>query len=182
MSYLNRFDKNAVSDLFGESGKSESKQVDKSENRLDLDNFTSDAAGLFPVPPPPELAKVSEPKPVKRLAPGYDMRTLRKQVDQLHQDILERVENQGLLYSQNKKLWTYMRDLLENNKINALKVRHQMSLLHNELHELHMQRAQLAEKLRAGQALKAVLIYVISTIVDTNNVAIDNTGFIRLQR
>jgi hypothetical protein len=167
MSYLNRFDKyeqNSRSDEAVESGMFESKQVDLRENRVVLADY-ADVAALFPLPSPPQLAKVSEPKPVKRIAPGYDMRTLRKQVDQLHQDILERVENQGLLYSQNEKLWTYMRDLLENNKVNAVKIREHMSLLHNELHTVHLQRAKLAEKLRAGQALKSVLPLVTCTIM-----------------
>ena len=40
---------------------------------------------VFIVPNVPDLTKVPEPKPPKRPpAPGYDMRTLRKQIEFLH--------------------------------------------------------------------------------------------------
>lgn len=35
---------------------------------------------LFPIPVMPKLVKIVEPQPMKRIVPGYDMRTLRKQV------------------------------------------------------------------------------------------------------
>ena len=35
---------------------------------------------LFPIPVMPKLEKLAEPQPMKRTVPGYDMRTLRKQV------------------------------------------------------------------------------------------------------
>jgi hypothetical protein len=37
---------------------------------------------LFPIPVMPKLEKLAEPAPMKRVAPGYDMRTLRKQVSE----------------------------------------------------------------------------------------------------
>jgi hypothetical protein len=114
---------------------------------------------LFEVPALPSLTKVSEPKQIKKVAPGYDMRTLRKQVDQLHQDISERVENQGILYSQNEVLWNYLLELLESNKKNGIMLKSQISKMHEELHALHLERAILAEKLRQGQASREVTCF-----------------------
>lgn len=153
MSYLNRHEKKRSDQNLG--GSSESKFAHSPSRRVALPDY-SNVKDLFPIPSPPQLEKVSEPKPVKRIAPGYDMRTLRKQLDQLHQDILDRVENQGLLYRQNETLWTYMMDLLDCNKTNAVKIQDHVETLHDELHALHRERVELAEKLQKGQALKSV--------------------------
>jgi hypothetical protein len=113
---------------------------------------------LFHIPQIPELTKVPPPPPPKK-APisGYDMRTLRKQVDFLHSEIEERTETQSLLYKQNEELWNYTNLLLEANKNNALIVRDQVHNLHNELKQLHSDRSSLAEKLEIARNSKQML-------------------------
>lgn len=113
---------------------------------------------LFHIPQIPELTKVPPPPPPKK-APisGYDMRTLRKQVDFLHSEIEERTEIQSLLYKQNEELWNYTNLLLEANKNNALIVRDQVHNLHNELQQLHTDRSILAEKLEIARNSKQML-------------------------
>lgn len=56
---------------------------------MELSSSSSGQQLSFPqlhVPPVPNLVAVPPPKPVKRLPPvGYDMRTLRQQMDTLYQ-------------------------------------------------------------------------------------------------
>lgn len=153
MSYSNRF-VGAKAGKADNGGENESKRVSSQPGRPAVD--FGDIKVLFPIPSPPQLSKVSEPKPVSRIAPGYDMRTLRKQVDQLNREILDRVDNQSQLYSQNERLWNYMKLLLESNKSNAVKLHDYMGALQEELQSVQKERAVLAERLRAGQALRKV--------------------------
>ena len=107
---------------------------------------------VFIIPNVPELTKVPEPRPLKRAPPpGYDMRTLRKQLDFLYAEIDERTETQALLYRQNEELWNYTQSLLEANKVNVSTMRSQVTCLHDELRTLHDERKILAEKLQLAQ-------------------------------
>jgi len=81
-------------------------------------------------------------------------------VDQLHQDIVERVQSQGILYSQNEQLWEYLTILLKTNRTNAKVLRDRIQSLHNELHALHVERAVLINKLRDGQMCKDKLEFI----------------------
>lgn len=82
---------------------------------------------LFFIPKVPELTKVPDPQPPKK-APltGYDMRTLRKQIDYLQTEIQERMETQQLLYKQNEELWNYAQTLNQCNSSNANIMREQV--------------------------------------------------------
>ena len=82
---------------------------------------------LFYIPKVPELTKVPDPQPPKK-APltGYDMRTLRKQIDFLQNEIQERMETQQLLYKQNEELWNYAQTLNQCNSSNANIMRDQV--------------------------------------------------------
>lgn len=71
---------------------------------------------------------------------GYDMRTLRKQIDYLQTDIKERIEIQELLYIQNNELWTYSKSLLECNKNNIILMKSHITCLHNEMKVLYQDR------------------------------------------
>jgi hypothetical protein len=121
-------------------------------------NYTSKDP-IFQIPKVPELTKVPDPKPPRK-APlaGYDMRTLRKQIDYLQSEIDDRTETQQLLYTQNEELWGYSRSLLECNKSNALLMRKQVKALHDELRQLHQERLLLAEKLENAEHSKEMLL------------------------
>jgi hypothetical protein len=107
---------------------------------------------LFIIPRAPELSKVSEPKPFLKVTPGYDMRTLRKQIDAMHSDITERCESQAILYKQNEQLWSYLQALLRSNKKNALALSSHVNQLNAELNQLHIDKVLLAEKLTIAQS------------------------------
>ena len=120
---------------------------------------------LFYVPHVPNIIKVPEPKVPKRPPPpGYDMRTLRKQVEHLTEEIHEKQEVQSLLYHQNEQLWKYIQDLLESNKANAHIMRNEVMKLHIELKNVHRERYQMVEKLQMIKVCKLeryiILIYV----------------------
>ena len=114
---------------------------------------------IFHIPKVPELTKVPDPKPPRK-APlaGYDMRTLRKQIEYLQSEIEDRTETQQLLYTQNEELWGYSRNLLECNKSNAVLMRKQVKALHDELRQLHQERLLLAEKLESAEHSKEMLL------------------------
>ena len=83
---------------------------------------------LFYIPKVPELTKVPDPQPPKK-APltGYDMRTLRKQIEFLQNEIQERMETQQLLYKQNEELWNYTQTLNQCNSSNENIMRDQVA-------------------------------------------------------
>ena len=113
---------------------------------------------LFYVPTVPTLVKVPEPKPpVRPPPPGYDMRTLRKQLEYLSSEIADKVETQSLLYRQNEQLWCYIQELLEANKLNAQLMRGEVLRLHEELKTVHSDRRTLAEKLQLIKNSKQLL-------------------------
>jgi len=113
---------------------------------------------LFYVPTVPTIIKVPEPKPpVRPPPPGYDMRTLRKQLEYLNNEITDKVETQSLLYRQNEQLWCYIQELLEANKLNAQLMRTEALRLHEELKSVHNERRSLAEKLQLIKNSKQLL-------------------------
>jgi predicted nucleic acid-binding Zn-ribbon protein len=85
------------------------------------------------------------------------MRTLRKQVDFLHNEITEFSDYQGKLYNQNGQLVEYIRSLLEANKNNSIVLRDQMKTLHEEMRSLHTKRADLAERLTLARTSKDLI-------------------------
>ena len=114
---------------------------------------------VFYIPKIPELTRVPDPKPPKK-APlaGYDMRTLRKQIDYLQAEMEDRTETQQLLYKQNEELWGYSHSLLECNKTNAVLMRKQVKSLHDELRQLHQERLILTDKLESAENSKELLL------------------------
>lgn len=112
----------------------------------------------FIVPKPPHLQQILAPQQSKKApVPGYDMRTLRKQVDFLHTEIAEFSDYQGKLYQQNGQLVEYIRSLLEANKSNSVVLRDQMKTLHEEMRSLHDKRADLAERLTLARTSKDLI-------------------------
>jgi multidrug efflux pump subunit AcrA (membrane-fusion protein) len=113
---------------------------------------------VFVVPPVPHLTKV--PPPVIRKPPvqGFDMRTLRKQVEALNGEIEEKEETQNLLYTQNEQLWAYIQQLMQANKANAQLMREEVLKLHTELKVAHQERYNIAEKLQLARNSKQMLV------------------------
>jgi hypothetical protein len=113
---------------------------------------------VFYIPRVPNIVKVPEPAPPKRQPPaGYDMRTLRKQLEFLTVEIEEREDTQNLLYTQNEQLWSYIQDLMEANKANAQLMRGEVLKLHTELKNAHKERFNIAEKLQLARNSKQML-------------------------
>eukprot|EP01032_Pedospumella_encystans_P007766 gene7766-9274_t len=113
---------------------------------------------VFYVPRVPNIVKVPEPGAPKRQPPqGYDMRTLRKQLEFLTGEIEEKEETQNLLYTQNEQLWNYIQELMEANKANAQLMRGEVSKLHIELKNAHRERYNIAEKLQLARNSKQML-------------------------
>lgn len=65
----------------------------------------------------PVLQKVPPPTMAQRQAPGFDMRTLRKQLDALYSEAEERYRQQTVLYDQNQTLFQYLQQLLKANQV-----------------------------------------------------------------
>ena len=107
---------------------------------------------LFHIPPVPQLTKV--PAPGQRRRPpvaGYDIKTLRKQIEYLQDELSEKTVAHELLYVQNEELWKYTQDLLLANKSNAIGIKEHIAVLYQELQNLHNERHTLAEKLIAAK-------------------------------
>ena len=114
---------------------------------------------IFHVLKVPQLTIIPDPKPPRK-APlaGYDMKTLRNQVEFLQSEIDDRTETQRLLFTQNDELWVYSRTLLECNKKNAVSMKQQVIALHEELQELHEERFLLSEKLESAEHSKELFL------------------------
>ena len=114
---------------------------------------------MFNMPAVPELTIVPNQKPFRKAPlPGFDMKTLRKQIEYLQLEIEDRIDTQQLLYKQNQELWGYCRSLLECNKANAELMKNQVRALHDELCQLHNERLSLTEKLENAEHSKQMLL------------------------
>ena len=86
----------------------------------DRSRVSVSAVGMAPdleLPLLPVLEKVPTPAAIKRQAPGFDMRTLRKQLDVVYAEVEERHRQQSLLYDQNHTLFQYLQKLLHTNQV-----------------------------------------------------------------
>lgn len=116
-------------------------------------------APIFHIPSVPQLTIVPNAKqPRKAPLAGYDMKTLRKQIEYLQSEIEDRTDTQQLLFKQNQELWSYCRSLLESNQTNAGLMKRQVRALHDELCQLHIERLSLAEKLENAEHSKHMLL------------------------
>lgn len=131
---------------------------------------------IFYVPSVPNLTKVTSFAAVKRApVPGYDVKTLKKQVEFLQNEIENKVTTHRQLYRQNEELWTYTQQLLIANKANAEIVRNEMSRLHFELKGLYNDRVELAKKLELTQNSK---IFIEQLTKDLAHITADSTGIL----
>ena len=114
---------------------------------------------FFHIPPVPQLERVPEPKPLKR-APvaGYDVKTLKRQVEFLQREITERERVHAQVYSQNEEMWEYIRDLINASHDNADRMKEYCSKLQAEVVTLGTERRELAEKVSLARDSKALRV------------------------
>jgi len=113
---------------------------------------------LFHLPTFPDLERMPPPKELPKLPPpGYDMRTLRRQVDALQSELEQRIDGQADLYVQNERLWDYMDSLLDANRLNSERLKDHVGLLHRELFALHRERFRLATALKDARDSATIL-------------------------
>lgn len=116
---------------------------------------------LFEVPPfPTTIKKLVEPRDFRlsRLPPpGYDMRTLRKQVDSLLMEIESCAKAQEEVYFQNQVLWDYLKTLYRRSGENAQRLRDYFHHLYQELISVHRERFSLFQRLKMARNSENVL-------------------------
>ncbi|RYH26003.1 hypothetical protein EON65_15075 [archaeon] len=113
---------------------------------------------IFYIPRVPEFAHVHEPLPPKKPPPpGYDLKTLRKQVEYLNEEIRERQQNTAAMSVQNNQLWDYIQELLEANKFNAATMRTKVAQLNEELRVAQKERFLLLQKLDLAKNSKKMM-------------------------
>ena len=67
---------------------------------------------LFPIPTQSKLQNISKIKFYTKISsPGYDMRTIRKHIEQIYSEILTHHNTQGIIYNQNEILWNEIQTL-----------------------------------------------------------------------
>lgn len=111
----------------------------------------SSISSIFILPSPPKIKKITQPTPWKRINPGYDMRTLRKQIEEIRNEIIQRFELQGLLYNENEVLWNYLKELYQSFEKNSTILHSQIEKTNQTLQDLHYEKAEIADKLRDAQ-------------------------------
>lgn len=104
------------------------------------------------------MERVPEPKPLKR-APvaGYDVKTLKRQVEFLQREITDRERVHSQVFSQNEEMWKYIRDLISASHDNADRMKEYCAKLHAEVETLGSERRELAEKVSLARDSKALL-------------------------
>lgn len=149
-----------------------SSKIDKSIDKYDSTYFVPNYPfnePLFYIPRMPNIIKVPGPQaPRKPPPPGYDMRTLRRQLEFLTIEIEEKEATQQQLYQQNEQLWSYIQDLLDANNANTHLMRDEILKLHEELKTVHKERFSIAEKLQLALNSKEMLAQVNRDLQDTH--------------
>lgn len=109
------------------------------------------AMGVFSVPAVPRIGRHQEPRPFHKAAPGYDMKTLRRQLDAMGAELHERYALQAALYGQNEQLWAYAEGLLRLNQVYGEQTGAQLAQLHSRFQLLQDQRAEICLKMIDAQ-------------------------------
>jgi hypothetical protein len=125
----------------------------------------------FHVPAMPNIINIPEPLPPRKIpSSGYDVKTLRRQVDFLTSELHDREEKHITLYRQNRQLWIYTQDLVESSRSNAHRMKTHVGKLHEELKHSHEIRQDLANKLITARDSKSLLKKIFKNI---HNVKLD---------
>ena len=98
------------------------------------------------------MAVEKRPPPV-----GYDMKTLRKQIEFLTGELSSKDETESLVYTQNEQLWQYIHELLESNKENAIKMRSYVKKLSVEYEAAAKERDEAEAKVQTVQNATTIL-------------------------
>jgi hypothetical protein len=113
---------------------------------------------MFHIPPLPQLERVPEPKPLKRSpVAGYDVKTLKRQVEFLQAEITEREGVHKQVHAQNEEMWEYIKDLIRSSHDNADRMKDYCSQLHSEVTTMTAERKELAEKVSLARDSKTLL-------------------------
>ena len=98
----------------------------------------------FHIPPLPQLHKLPEPKPIKK-APvaGYDVKTLKRQVEFLRTEIEERDEAHSRVYNQNVEMWSYIENIIAAAHSNADKMKEHVAMLHTDIEAMNQENGLL---------------------------------------
>lgn len=121
-------------------------------------------ASLFPVPRVPKIGRHKEPRPFHKSAPGYDMKTLRRQLEGMYEDLEERYLLQRALYSQNEQLWAYAASLLELNRSYSTQTAEHLGKLHNRFQLLQDERESICMRLIEAQVSRPLCLGLPSVL------------------
>lgn len=135
---------------------------------------------IFHIPPLPRLHKLPEPKPIKK-APvaGYDVKTLKRQVEFLRTEIEERDDAHTKVYKQNLEMWDYIQNLISTAHSNAEKMKGYVSLLHTDIEAMNRERKELAEKVALARDSKALLQQIHKSL---GNVKFSHDEMVRIHQ
>lgn len=116
-----------------------------------------DTTGVFEVPPVPRVGRHPEPRPFHRSTPGYDMKTIRGQLDSMRGELEGRYSLQAALYAQNEKLWEYSADLLGVSRQYGLQTERQLALLHDHFQLVQNERENICLQLVDAKVSKMLI-------------------------
>ncbi|CAM9428777.1 unnamed protein product, partial [Discosporangium mesarthrocarpum] len=94
-----------------------------------------------PLPPPPG----PPPEVTLRAAPGFDLRTLRRQLELLWSEAGAAATYQATVYQDNQELWGRLEARWRNNEANAKAAREHLARLHKAVQRLRAERVRHRE-------------------------------------
>lgn len=112
---------------------------------------TLDSYSVFPVPDMPRIGRHTEPRPFHKSAPGYDMKTLRRQLDAMAGELEERFALQAALYRQNESLWAFAESLLRLNQQYGEQTGRQLTVLQTRFRLLQGERVGVCVQMVEAQ-------------------------------
>ena len=122
----------------------------------------------FHVPELPSFPDIIELQSVIPLQTGYDMRTLRKQLEYLHDKVNNCILSQNDVLDQNISLLHYMQELESTNSSNWNSMRKEASFLHLEVSDNIERRNDILSKIDSSKSSKDVItnewVYLIIII------------------
>ncbi len=136
--------------------------MDSNNNNNNNDNNQNIHNVIFPVSPLPMLKQYAEPKPFHKNAPGYDMKTLRKQIDTIQLELNNRLELYNEIYNENNMLWNYTQELVQLNNNYGKYTINETNKMKLRFDDIFSEKENLANKLIEYQNLYTVSSKFIS--------------------